>query len=516
MKSAKSATAHAAKLPATVAKGLSSALRHGDSVWRRRRVERLPPDELEQVRALFDSCDSLKRGRIDAVELRAAVDSLSGRWLSEDELVELWPSESASDTLGFDEFLQLVGPEMFPSRGALVLRAAAHRATELARPVVELLEAKARDAAAALTEAAVSRVLSAAEAAVLEDALDPAMPAVLRAAQERALRLVFEDVEREVRAQLLGLVRAPAPLPDRSPRWWRCGAGGCGPLGRARAWLLHTLYPHDGSVWSLLRSPAYVLLRLASLVPYWGVQPLCSLALFALLDRGDEYQLVRFILEFKGTQFVSLGLVSTATGAALYVARGCAAEPSAQSVWEYGLFLAQVAAVWAAFLLLRCSRPTGGALRLAAGQPGTAEAEGSRGGRLRHLVLWDVACAGLAVGLLAWAAAAGLPAARVLQLAYWARAGYGLLALPFLPFVLPVVGGVLTHARPTGYDRAGSCVPLLRLAERAMVRAEQRRALERKGVERELRGRRRRGPAAAAAAAAEAERRQGADGVLNA
>ena len=45
---------------------------------------------------------------------------------------------------------------------------------------------------------------------------------------------------------------------------------------------------------------------------------------------------------------------------------------------------------------------------------------------------------------------------------FWTKVFYALLAVPFLPFALPGVATLLTHACATGYDRKGRCVPTQR------------------------------------------------------
>ena len=45
---------------------------------------------------------------------------------------------------------------------------------------------------------------------------------------------------------------------------------------------------------------------------------------------------------------------------------------------------------------------------------------------------------------------------------YFARLTYALLSLPFLIFLVPILGTSLHHAKPTAYDQAGLVVPTLR------------------------------------------------------
>lgn len=160
------------------------------------------------------------------------------------------------------------------------------------------------------------------------------------------------------------------------------------------------------------------------------------------------------------------------------------------------LFVAQMVTVWLAFALLPFSRekgrprpkepketppasPTGkgagarvgpedGAPRLLCGRPYFA----GRGGRLRPLLAYEALTFLLCLGLVATALGLREPEARLRETIYWARTLYGLLAFPFALFVLPVVGGMLTHALPTAYDPHGRCVPLLSPSEMRARRAE--------------------------------------------
>merc|ERR1719421_1047711 len=64
----------------------------------------------------------------------------------------------------------------------------------------------------------------------------------------------------------------------------------------------------------------WVLLGL-SLMPSYGISVIFFTVLFALIiwkRPPDEYQLVLFILQFKGTQFISGGIVGAFVGASKY------------------------------------------------------------------------------------------------------------------------------------------------------------------------------------------------------
>mgnify|MGYP003684470429 CR=1 FL=1 len=316
---AKAEAAAAALAAAAKAKvGVSTVVRASEDVIRRRRVAALTDAERAQVREVFDRADTLRRGRVDGVEVRGALHALSGKWMSDEELGVFWAelSPDGAETIGFAEFLHALGPTMFPPQSVRVVQAVALRAKEAAKPLAEQAGGRAAALAHLTTEGLVAKVLDAARKAVTADALDPDMPRPLRSAVTFVLGAVFADVEVEVREHVLGLLhgRAP-PAPPPPPRR--------NPLARAlhglRAAILYTAKPYDLSVWRQLRSPGFWLLKAVSVFPLYGVQPAYFILTFLLIDKGDECQLVDFILTFKSSQFFSIGLIAMALGALWWV-----------------------------------------------------------------------------------------------------------------------------------------------------------------------------------------------------
>lgn len=489
----KATAATAASAASRARAGVTVAVRASEDALRRRRVGQLSEAERAEVRAVFDRADTLNRGLVDQIEVRQALHELSGAWMSDGELADYWATELSphgAEAIGFEPFLLAVGPTMFPPKSVRVVQAAAARARLAAKPLAEHAGERATAAAQRLSDALVSRVLDAARGAAAADALDPDMPTPLRRALAHALRLFFADVEIEAKRALLGLLahrRAP-PLEPPAPR-------GCVPraLHGLRSLLLYNLLPYDRSVWRQLRSPLFWLLKGLSLFPLYGVQPAFFLLLFALIDRSDEHQLVAFILQFKGSQFASVGALSTLLGAGWYFWAGCG-TPLPLQLWSAALLLGQVLTVLLALALLPRSHdkgraPDGPDTQRKAGAAPTeglpaAEEAGARpngccgrsqerrGGRLLPLGAYEALCALGCASLVAASYLGGDPPDRSAEVLFWARALYGLLALPFALFVLPVLGSLLTHARPTGYDPHGRCVPVLPPAEMRARRAE--------------------------------------------
>ena len=245
----------------------------------------------------------------------------------------------------------------------------------------------------------------------------------------------------------------------------------------ARAWTLHTLWPHDRSFWSCTRRVRWWVLQLTGMVPYLG--QIWWLALIAVLDRQDEYQLCNFIVGLRCAQFLTFGLGASGYACTLSAASGLAAPSGGApsrlpqlSPWG-GLFWAmQLALGWRAFALLPSSQKKG--QRVAPPEPRAADGRArragaldarARGGVLMRLQTYDLSLASVALVLAALAAltaAAGVDTSdpRALRLSlFWIRTCHGLLCCPYLLFKLPVLDTLLTHARKTGYDELGHTVP---------------------------------------------------------
>ena len=261
----------------------------------------------------------------------------------------------------------------------------------------------------------------------------------------------------------------PVPPPPPSPLLHT--------LRHARAWTLHTLWPHDRSFWSCTRSVRWWVLQLTGMVPYLG--QIWWLALIAVLDRQDEYQLCNFIVGLRCAQFLTFGLGASGYACTLSAASGLAAPSGGApsrlpqlSPWG-GLFWAmQLALGWRAFALLPSSQKKG--QRVAPPEPRAADGRArragaldarARGGVLMRLQTYDLSLASVALVLAALAAltaAAGVDTSdpRALRLSlFWIRTCHGLLCCPYLLFKLPVLDTLLTHARKTGYDELGHTVP---------------------------------------------------------
>lgn len=294
--------------------------------------------------------------------------------------------------------------------------------------------------------------------------------------------------------------------PDERPRpclgrWWR-------------AKILYSFIPFDKSIFGQAKDILFWIMMGLSVITKWGCRIIFSGLILLLIVLGcppDEYQLVSLILQVKVSQFLSSGLFNGLMAAAKYYAcvepngtHSCNSDgPASGQDLATGVidFLGNCALVWASFMLLPYSETAAGTrmevLQQVKDQLEAHQEEGvqgrdcvsclhsdgfdkTRGGRIRGLLAYDLVCFVLAVflfiGLAVWKQAdpGQVEGIVVVQQSsaqrirekfgtefFFARIFYGLLSAPFLIFCLPVLNGLLTHTKATGYNLYGICVPYM-------------------------------------------------------
>ena len=92
------------------------------------------------------------------------------------------------------------------------------------------------------------------------------------------------------------------------PHLWPANRCLPNPYNWFRAHFLYAIFPADASRWKMLRDPFAVVIILLSLCPLYAVSVWMFILLFFLIDKRDEHQLVGYILKFKATQFLTVGL----------------------------------------------------------------------------------------------------------------------------------------------------------------------------------------------------------------
>lgn len=166
-----------------------------------------------------------------------------------------------------------------------------------------------------------ARVLLALREATKDSALsDPDMWRSVRGRLSRLIDLFWDDLTLYVEAavvdaqeQLLHRAADHEALKELGP------SPGC--LGCLRAKLLYELLPFDISLFGQIKRPFFCLLTLLSVTPMFGIRVAFFTVLLFCIILGrppDEYQIVTFILSFKGAQFLSSGVFMACVAAVKY------------------------------------------------------------------------------------------------------------------------------------------------------------------------------------------------------
>jgi len=269
---------------------------------------------------------------------------------------------------------------------------------------------------------------------------DPDMPGCIRRRMEHAIEQAWADIiiyeEKMVKDAENGLTgRAEkdheglANMGNRpllfSPMW-------------IRAKVLYCMFPFDKSIFGQIKDPLWWVLLVVSMVPQFGIRIIFWATVLLFILRGcpaDEFQLVSYILAFKGTQVISSGLVMSVMAAVKYYLcvhpkeyHSCAADgPGVQDyIGSSGVdFVGSCILVWLAFFSLPFSKTSGGSRSMGQddklSNASESEDEGgcrccgklrkctfccrccrwdpTRGGRLAPLLCWDIMTFVLSIAL---------------------------------------------------------------------------------------------------------------------
>lgn len=350
------------------------------------------------------------------------------------------------------------------ARAQSVAGTAAGQVADVREKMIQLLEAWVKSKVHAVAVNIVDRLPG-----LIKDGLDdPEMPGCVKRGKDRLVDGVWPDVREELVWELAVMIDKKKEDPADERKGVDC----------VRAFFRYHLFPYNKTFWGKLRDPTFVFFRLVSLVPINGVCQAIFLFVFLFIDKSDEYQLIAYILTFKGTQFLSHGFIRMIIGFLQYV--GCVTVPAtenAHSCEENGpgavgnfpvtflLFFIQILLVWVAFFLLPCSEEKGRSeLKTLNYEHGATDSESTaktKGGYLKRLMIYDIFCFIICMGValyVAYTRSSYIEGDWVVRQALFAcQVLYGYLSLPFFLFTIPFLQVVLTHSVPTGYDEKGRC-----------------------------------------------------------
>lgn len=292
------------------------------------------------------------------------------------------------------------------------------------------------------------------------------MPGCVARGKDRAIDSIWPDIREEILWEVAAKIDGKT-IDEDDPQWLGVDC--------FRAFWRYHLFPYNKGIWGQLRDPVVLIFRLITLTPVYGVSQLCFLFIFCIIDKTDEFQLINFILGFKGTQFISMGLIRCVTGFGLFMMCLTAKADGPNNCYEKGPgvqagslfvclgFFLQLVLVWTCFLLLRCAKEKGRTVikdNVEHDQTGMASVSG---GYISYFLWYDLLffCIALIIPAYAVSSRGGEKVGKddwvVAQSVFAAQVVYGLLSAPFFVFTLPGLARVLTHAMPTAYDTKGRC-----------------------------------------------------------
>jgi len=334
---------------------------------------------------------------------------------------------------------------------------------------------------------------------------DPYMPGCLQRNVYKAVDGIWPDVRQEILWELQVLLDADE---DRYAQHKESTnkRKACQPW----RFLRYRLFPNNKGFWQCMRDPVFVICFILAFIPTYGIYVYMFLVIFIVIDKRDEYQLISFILSFKGAQFFTWGVIKGFVGFTMYFF--CVTFPSSLSFspediaqilsgnvtssssfdsnrcatagpgltdqyWVSILaWLLPLILCWFCLILLPYSEEKGRSKLKAFDHRDIAEAYNKKqsGGYLRSMLVFDffvfLCCVGLLLLIIAtqpntsssdskWTKVYYADSGdwQVKQTFFFCQFIYGLFSIVFVPFLLPGLASVLTHAAPTGYDEDGRC-----------------------------------------------------------
>jgi len=332
---------------------------------------------------------------------------------------------------------------------------------------------------------------------------DPDMPKFVERLLDRTIRKLWPDVKQEIMWEVSVMIDGNEDAYDEE---LDNTPGPCWVL----AFLRYRLFPHDKGVWQCVRDPTYLVVNVLCVIPVYGIWAWMFLVIFCIIDKRDEYQLIYFILSFKGCQFFSWGIIKGLVGFLQYF--GCVTFPNMSALATRGeqtpdpsrcmtdgpgmaeehvilvaSWLLPLTLVWICLLLLPGAKekgrsklkilkneaPSNADIREDGQSDAGEQANTKSGGYLTGMVIFDlvifILCVGMLIIIIATQPHTGTGSQmsklynakdndwQVKQTFYCCQFIYGLFSIVFVPFNFPLLQAVLTHAVPTAYDSKGRC-----------------------------------------------------------
>eukprot|EP00435_Cladocopium_sp_Y103_P014525 s1050_g3.t1 len=293
---------------------------------------------------------------------------------------------------------------------------------------------------------------------------DPEAPQSAKETKDKVIDVVWPEVEKEVVRQMSADFFG---LPDENEE----GDAYCCLVAKIR----YRLFPFNRGVAGVQQDPFWVICVIISVLPFMSIPAYFFAVLFLLIDKTDEFQLLFFILQIRGFQFVSDGVINVyfryfQSFTCMMLGKTCDFDFTGSEVATvvdltgYGL---RILCVWLAWILLHC--------KAVQKRPPNLDAAANtaiktfREGKLRYFLFADL--------ILSFCGIAVMVVVAVLEILVFpsvahgdhrsvqfvgtktcVKVVHGVLCLPFFVLlVVPLLRNVVLHTFPTGYDKKGRC-----------------------------------------------------------
>lgn len=130
-----------------------------------------------------------------------------------------------------------------------------------------------------------------------QSCLDPLMPLFVQELILDVVTSTWPDVKEEIFDLWHNLILRFEPIDEgRHVTWWPNF-----PQAIKCSFLYHT-FPYDRTIWWRIRTFSWWLWNAIAIFPLYGIQGAYFIFLFLCLDKSDEFQMVNFIMQFKGME----------------------------------------------------------------------------------------------------------------------------------------------------------------------------------------------------------------------
>jgi len=379
-----------------------------------------------------------------------------------------------------------------PVQAGALVGGAAQRTTGMAMNKVsvkkEMAKALLLDMAKPLRDSVMQRLRAVVFGTMLDD---PDMKPDMKKYLTETVELLWAEIQAEIESSI-----ESAMLAQRENAIEKGPEGGLFSVVwlRVRRWMLYHYLPFDKSIFGKFKDPVYLGFFAATCLPIHGLRIGIFIALLLFLrfpGPADEFQMLNYVVCFKGYQFLSGGYICMATAGMTYYSCYCQGKdkmlecmdssgPGGYPVWGEAVdYLGSIILPWIAIMLLRGTKKYAKVEFLGRNKAKTPQqADTNAAGNtaevlpedrtamdsiwLRRLIFWDIKCFTFSIGVLVVGSLLSCDSVGSNQFAtnvFWCRVLYSMLTFPWTMFAIPATLQLLTHCCPTGYNHLGACVP---------------------------------------------------------